>query len=50
MWTGVSKIMYCMNRHLCGNKNDLHCTACRIEGIICCQCGKQITSTMDCDQ
>ena len=49
MWSGVSKIMPCFNKHPSGSKTDLHCYACRIEGLICCQCNNPITSTMDCE-
>ena len=39
----------CFNKHPCGLPTDLHCTACRIEGMFCCQCKEQITKLSDGD-
>lgn len=41
--------MVCMNKHPCGSRLDIHCSACRIEGMNCCQCGKPITELMGCE-
>jgi len=33
----------CLNQHPCGKPTDIHCSACSIEGMNCCQCGQEIS-------